>query len=146
MFQVDSFYSSLEKPSKSLAILCRDFIDWNVAFGLDFQFQYAYFCFAIMRVYSSGIELCISQIRLGMRNKVTVAETGSLFLLYENIQPEVVHGWHGTSVPGALDSFPFTALLLSSWSKKAGSWISSRHVHVPGSTVQEGMKKTGQRP
>lgn len=38
MFQVDSFDSSLERPSKSLAILCGDFTDWNVAFGLDFQF------------------------------------------------------------------------------------------------------------
>lgn len=41
MFQVDSFYNSLERPSKSLAILGGDIIGWNVAFGLYFQFWVA---------------------------------------------------------------------------------------------------------
>ena len=38
MFQIESFYSSLERLSKSLSISYGDFIAWNVAFGLDFQF------------------------------------------------------------------------------------------------------------
>lgn len=55
MCQVDSFYGSLERLSKSLAVSYGDFIDWNVAFWFRFSILMS---FCSERCCNSGIELC----------------------------------------------------------------------------------------